>query len=839
MHRSSSLFVGLKQSCFYSAAVCHAFVTTLGLVFAAQASAQSEVPTRNSGSANAGDDVGQKTDHARLTLVNLESCFLPPKTKSSLQWQVEGQANSDELPYIVRDYAGQHVLKASVKIQEDRTVTIDRPFDRGFYEIQFPDSHQAFGIVVLEPSKGDVDPFFCMDSAVALLVKNTDRHAALVKILSRCGIAMARERIGMSFIDLGAGSYKWELRSRNDALRKSFDDANLQILEMETGNPQVLGKHARLIDFSRSWIEAARRPQLARGAIEADNEPDLRTKPADQYVPFVKTISYSMSQVNSDTPLVVGAFAHIPPGPFFDACQSNGLLRDADAISFHSYLTAKEMESVVQRFRKWLSAADKPAMPLWHTECGWSWVKGPDRPPLDQDGMSALEIVAKAVESKACGIARYFPFVYAYYEEGNKNFGMMGREGTPLRSMAAYAFCIRELSNKDYVGDVRLKESGMAFGRVFREPGDKDCVVVIHSGQVAATSKIGVPFPVQRVKGADGRVLKQIGRDVPLPDGISYVWSTFADLKPYLKTNTAALELFQLGKAGFTQKRNASPIILEFLASQTPSKSSPSRYRISKETAAALPIHVRAHNLSDKPISVTPVLKLSDDQSVLVKPATVPEFGYHDFNWTVDATNTLDIAQTKFITVTAQSDRDRQPSPLAIPFLMDSTLEEQLARSKSHHELPITNLSQWKPNASESNATHFSVTEASTWKMMASFVSDHGNWCYPRFILTEKIDSKTFSGFVVRARISHDARNIVMIAERGDHHPMLWSNDLFPADGEWHTTYIPFDEFHPSAGGGDQNEPIDPTTWKSICIGMGMKDRQNELEISHVVLVGP
>lgn len=49
-------------------------------------------------------------------------------------------------------------------------------------------------------------------------------------------------------------------------------------------------------------------------------------------------------------------------------------------------------------------------MPLWLTESGRPWKQGPDRPPIDQDQTSALDITMKGIESQACGIARYFPF---------------------------------------------------------------------------------------------------------------------------------------------------------------------------------------------------------------------------------------------------------------------------------------------------------------------------------------------------------------------------------------------------------------------------------------------
>ena len=49
----------------------------------------------------------------------------------------------------------------------------------------------------------------------------------------------------------------------------------------------------------------------------------------------------------------------------------------------------------------------------------------------------------KAIEARACGVARYFAFVYPYYEEHASNFGMMDRRGVPMRSMAAYANAAR------------------------------------------------------------------------------------------------------------------------------------------------------------------------------------------------------------------------------------------------------------------------------------------------------------------------------------------------------------------------------------------------------------
>ncbi len=116
------------------------------------------------------------------------------------------------------------------------------------------------------------------------------------------------------------------------------------------------------------------------------------------------------------------------------------------------------------------------------------------RPPFDQDALSACEISAMGVEAMAGGVARIFPFVYVYYEEGAKNFGMMGREATPLRSMAAYAQAIRVLSGKQYLGDVQSLGAPVKLARVFGTDPAGECVAILYTGVVDSQATVAFPF---------------------------------------------------------------------------------------------------------------------------------------------------------------------------------------------------------------------------------------------------------------------------------------------------------------------------------------------------------
>ena len=62
------------------------------------------------------------------------------------------------------------------------------------------------------------------------------------------------------------------------------------------------------------------------------------------------------------------------------------------------------------------------------------------------------------------------------------------------------------------------------------------------------------------------------------------------------------------------------------------------------------------------------------------------------------------------------------------------------------------------------------------------------------------------------------------------------ANDLFVADGQWHTVYVPFDQlryFTP----GLQNEPL--RLDRISTLGLGSKELANAMEVSDLILVGP
>jgi hypothetical protein len=360
---------------------------------------------------------------AGLKPLEIDEFFLTPDQPILLTWKAAIVGPSDRIAYEIRDYWGQSVARGEGTVKSDGAVNVLlKALSRGYYEIYFPQSRETFGIVALEAQTGMADPFFCIDAGLSWLETREELRPALVHSLHRSGIGMTRERLSWGTVNPDRDQWDWEGGPRKYAsLRKTYADQSVPILEILQGGPRHLGMlrscpfPQNLVEVARSWKMIGAQFHSGWGATEIWNEPDLEFMPADQYVVLVKTAALALQESRISTPIVGGVFATIPPGSYFDTCAANGMLDQVDGVSFHTYDPALDMQGMVGRYRAWLKASGKERLPLWVSESGLPWESGPDRPPPDQAADSALEITMKGIESRACGIARYFPFVYTFY----------------------------------------------------------------------------------------------------------------------------------------------------------------------------------------------------------------------------------------------------------------------------------------------------------------------------------------------------------------------------------------------------------------------------------------
>jgi hypothetical protein len=773
---------------------------------------------------------------APLSPVSARTFHVEPDHPTALEWRREG-GDSAPLDHVVRGYRGEEEAKGKAQVQAG-VVRVERAFPRGYHEIEFPATSQRFGVLASPRSEGRPDPFFAMDAAMSWLVDDDATRDELIAFARSTGLSMIRERVRWRAIQPAADRWDWQADRRYEKLRQSYRRAGLPVLEMGHDAPTwagLIAKYPRdLVATADSWSAIAQRWGATWGGVELWNEPDISfggDMPGDQYSAYAKAVTYGLRRASTQAPIVGGVMAHFDPS-FLSACAESGLLDRVDAFSFHDYGPATAFEDLNVRFREWLRASGKGDMPLWITECGWPWKKGPERPPVDQDAASASRIVMKAVEARACGVERYFTFVYPYYEENANNFSVMDGHATPLRGMAAYAQAIHALKGLRYLGDLKHGDPRVARARVFGD--DARAVVVVYS--TASEADLERPIDLgtapRRVEAADGRAVATREGRFPLADGLAYAWFDRAAIAPKLDVKTRAMGLHP-GRD--VPKAETSPIVLRHRPDPAAVITGSAGYRL-KAGVDALPVVVDIANLGDSAEALDVSIAVergevgSPSRRVEVAPRSVAEA-----SWTLDVSHSFDAFAPLRIRVESRGPagaRDR----LAISVLGEPNLEAALAGLARHVRLPIGDRSRWSDNIG-AGGTMTMATGASGWKLDVDHPPGADRWVYPYFRLPDAVDLSDARGLVIRARCKAPADVRVFLWEGDSGVGYINGPSLIPADGEWHVAMVDLDALVASgANAPDPDGKLDRGAVRRLGLGLNSREGSNALEVSDLVV---
>ncbi len=783
---------------------------------------------------------------AGLAPASVEQFFLAPETPAVLRWRVDSGALSGGVPYRLSDYAGREIGTGQAARPTADALQVEVRLPQGFFEIEFPSAEQRFGITASAPST-IADPFFAIDGALSWLVGNDAQREGLIRAARWIGIPMIRERLTWGGVHTAANRWDWQSGSRFEVLRQTYARHGVKVLEMAHDGPAWMGRVEKypedLVAAAQSWRQIASRWHSTWGAVEIWNEPDISfgaDLPADQYAPLAKAIRYGMKQAGIGTPLVGGVMAHCNHA-FLETATQNRLLDSVDAFSFHTYDKASNMQRLVSDYRRWLRASQRGDLPLWITECGRPWKKGPARRSVDEDRTSALDIVMKGVEARACGIARYFPFVYPYYEENNNNFGMMDRLASPQRPTGAYAQMIRALAGSTYQGDLKHEPSGLERTAPSAcwspNPGAWSCST--RAGRKGSTS---VCRPCRcAIEGIDGRELPAPRNGaLTVQDGLVYAWYEPAALEPHLDRHTAARDLH--ANAASAGGKVVGPIVLRYQFDRAHVDPSSRGYRVKTSPAGTMPLAVRAFNLSDEPRDVTLRLKFTGPTRILAtatRDVHLPAGGRADAAWDVDFSATFAAVEEEKAVVTASDRGSEILDQLQVTLAGEADLAAVLRRTPRAVRLPTEQADRWTPSIAGHGQMTMDATSEASWRLKASF-KKADRWVYPVFKLPDAVRLLPGGGLLLRARCAKPASVRVFLWEGDTAVGYLTPEAVIPADGQWHVARLRLSDFVLStANAPDANQRLDLDQVRRISIGMNSVAEENSLEVSDVYVITP
>ncbi len=564
----------------------------------------------------------------RLEVINMTRFFVTPNRPAVLSWKLHGVMEPPTLHWNISNYWGKPIATGSTLVIHNR-IRLPVRLPRGFYQVDFPATGQQFGVAAIAAYHGPKVHFFAIDSEMGSLVQlpeSQSERVGMINIIHRSGIGMAREYFSWSQINPAPEKYNWNgsaafkfyaglkkfatvpgRYSRTGRLANDYLQGGLRIMQMFRDAPPWTwngssGPYPMNLDqTAKSWVVIGQHFQRIWKALEVWNEPDIAGLPPDQLLPMVKTIAYSFHHAHIDVPLIGGAFGDDRVGFFQDACARNGLLVQCNAISFHDYNPPTDILPAVASYRKWLGAFGKPSMPLWLGESGRPWPCRPNqpRPSQQSDMQSANWITMKAVEARACGVARYFAFCVPYFNRFGSNYGMMGKDLTPLRSMVAYLNCVAELSGWSYLGNLKIANHEVILARVFARGNQR--IAVVYTGRAAPLATINLALHGITIRGIDGRVLhRNANGSIPVPDGLVYLRGPAASFADMINSNTRAARLYAISRRPPPPPQHYSPIILQL--AQAPGRWSGQAYALVHTSQVSLA--VRVWNLADHAITV-------------------------------------------------------------------------------------------------------------------------------------------------------------------------------------------------------------------------------------------
>ena len=732
---------------------------------------------------------------------------------------------------------------------------------------------ERFGIASLPPfcthdaqTLQKRDPFFCIDAAMSWLVnKDGNRREELVKIARRSGIVMIRDRLSWTEIQNDPNiPVKPDGYRGYNSYRKLCKANDVEVLEMFHDAPAWTGKRARYPENFNAMADlwSALYPEWSStwGGLEVWNEPDISfggDVPADQYAPILKTMSWTLSKLGMDKP-VLGSCVAVYNQEWLDTAQANDVHSYCDVFSYHTYARAEAMRSIYARFAEKINGDSQRPVPMWITECGRPWKRGKDRADSREDKVSAGDIVMKAVVAKSVGVERYFPFVYPYYDERDSNFGMMDKSCSPMRSFVGYAQMIRVLSGFRYIGDVPVDGLSENKALAFVTDNSDEAVLVLYTGTVDSAQRVALPCPAlraERITGEPVSLSADKANTVPVHDGLIYVWASRSAVEKLAVVDPALAQIPKAPSAKDVMEktpRKVSPIVVRYVYDESQVEPSSRWYQVKSTFASHVTIKLALENLSDAPIEATVYPPKVEDSSITnqtEQQVVCPARGRADVEWDVDL---FDVLSEKPLAVSCRvawenpegnSNWEKEQTVVML-FHGEPSWAAFLKKYPNRQKLEIGSASNWSRSQSVNAKTilvdNEESTGAVTWKLRTDF-PDGDHWTYPSRPLPSTLDLTKFRGVLIRYRCQPGqntvARMFLYENKEGGRGSYI-SKSFGSADGRWHSVFLPFDEFqHCTACGTDANNQLDLNSVGNISFGGNTKSDFFELEVSEAYWV--
>lgn len=775
-----------------------------------------------------------------LKINNPSKCYIRPDQETTI---VLGIDNSEinEIDYNIEDYSGSIVSSAKAVISNN-CIKLKLKLPSGYYTCRFPGEGALFGIYVSNLFTEPKDTFFGIDAAFSWLVAGGKKHLRedLIKVLNQVGVASVRERIMWNDINKAKGKYSFTAsRTEYKQLRECYKKYGLDVLDVFHDSPKWLKKDpspypSNLLETSSSWSIIADSFNRYWCGLEIWNEPDIgfgKNLPAEHYMPLVKAISHTIRNKRISTPLVGGAFTDRCPDSFRDVCAESGLLECVDAISLHHYGKWDSISQYITSYRNWLTKHGHKNMPIWISETGqWRKKTTNEREANNYRTNVAKSITLKTVESKAMGVAKFFPFIYGNYSEGSTTFSMLDKNYTPLKPCAAYFTSIQFLANKTYVGDIKLIEN--TIGRVFKGVSN-ECTVVFSP---VSNKNIKTPFSDEKCWGIDGRQIKvDQGIINDSSEGVFYQRVNWEKVEDKLVLNKDVENYRAVEKQ--QEEMESSPIILSpgTLKTENPFFQDVEGYSITPE-GRPLKYYFSAQNISQKTVKIS----LDASENTFIKNSSLETTNIDilpgqvlDLKLKFELKNNLESYKNYFLKISGSTNRGT-----ILPLVTSINISQSgitKIDEESSYRPQFLEANNWKMNKSSNTSVH--IIKSPTQTLLLNANIDGDGWFFPELKLKKALWKDCT--IIVKLKTKADKAHTRLMLTYDDG-TIFMTRSLLSTSDKWRKLSLTQNDFHYYSHNKDSKKKTELELSKVTRIKLGANtrgDKQVDIELADLIIL--
>ena len=672
-----------------------------------------------------------------LKPVNSMQLYPEPDTDARLIFSADTPAESDFLPYDLLNYAGEKVFSGKLLRNKDNRweLTFNRP--AGFYEIEL-ENGQRIGVLAAPTAKKPYDDFFAHEALFGGESPSYIRDH--IAVFRKFGLLNVREYCGWQ--DMAQhGNY-----SGQRAILDTLHDGGLRSMIFFDRLPAVanVGGKSNLPRYMHKLSdEADRLLDCSSNAdyIQVYNE--FVNRLGDASVPATVLFGNRIREKHSQAVLIgQGMCAAQQSVSAVSSFVQNGYHELTEALCIQTYAAPEAIEAIIRDYREALKGDDRQGMDLWCTESGKPWYRGgvsatlkgkvsaeKRRADILEDQISAKWIAMKAVEFKALGAKRYFPFTQKPHVENANNFGMIDFLHTPMRSQAAYLVLPGVIGGMKYIGDLRFPASeNITLCRVFSGKDRTVAVLYRNDNDTAPVSLRGLP--VTGILSVDGARIPVASDKVKMTGGILYLELDGQKLGGSLVTDTEAMRLFAMSEHGQAHSRKVYPgVLLYDYQPERDGTCDPAGYNFLPRR-----IDVVAMNFSPEEIEIKPETILPHGAKVVESPSDlikIPANGEVAVSWEIDWKGCNESNP-----VFKVQDGNGNTPPLSLRFFYP-----EKCASKT---FDFMNLDRWTRNCNGDMSIQYDPPENAL-RFHVNFLGHTDRWVFPRYTLS---DSETFDDVV-------------------------------------------------------------------------------------------